>query len=189
MASHKLNFFKLGPLVSLMFAGFSTVAQGSEADWKLYGATKTPDENVTCFYDVKGIKTSADGNLKVWTKCITNKALDLDKMTAEHRDEMIKEAAKNLVISDPPPYTKKHKVDKDLLIDILANEAIANSGYADPKTKALFEINCEGKMSRYLSFSIYKDGQYHSNTKPEEWTDIAPDSMSSSLSSLACPSK
>jgi hypothetical protein len=179
--------------VTLSILGVAPVnAQSTNVDWKLHGATATSEgAQATCFHEAKSVSTNADGNVKVWVKCLANKAMDTEKMDKAREDNLLKDAGIKFIGGYVPPYAKHMKIDNDndKVLDVIIYEEMANSGNIPSKLKILWELNCEGRAGRTLTVRRFQDGQFKSSRKPGDWIDIAPDGIGATLLAMVCPSK
>lgn len=53
--------------------------QSEEVEWKFYGGGSPNEqrkEQSLCFYDASSVARQADGHIRVWTKCLSNPALN-----------------------------------------------------------------------------------------------------------------
>ena len=73
---------KFGAIL-LALASATSQAQASDVDWKLYGYAAVQQGGEVCFFDAMGVAHAADGNVRVWTKCLSQKKMDNIELSIE----------------------------------------------------------------------------------------------------------
>jgi len=160
-----------------------SAAQGSNVDWKLYGSAHVDGENM-CFFDAKGVVRSLDGHIRVWTKCLPQKRLD-----QPISDDIAKLTAAKLVDKYVPPIAMIEKMNPDQWMAITAYEVTADVNDIQPKSRILYDLDCDGQMIRELSLYAEKGGKEVFTEKPGAWEYVAPETNAARLSQILCPSQ
>ena len=188
MLTYRKNFLNASViLVATLIVNISDSAIAAESEWKMYSTATVMDEQSMCFYDVKSILTNANNNMKVWTKCISEKELDYKKLPLHQKLQIITEFGRRLSSGEKPPVARIEKLDEGALNKVKEFEATANSGYVNSNMEGLMEINCRERMQRILRATISYNGSINTSDKSQDWRDIAPDSNASGLMILVCP--
>jgi hypothetical protein len=60
-------------IFSLMLLFAASAANAASVDWKLYGAASVSTQSF-CFYDEKSVIRASNSYVRVWTKCLAQKA-------------------------------------------------------------------------------------------------------------------
>ena len=163
-------------------------AQPLKVDWKLYGGT--PAEGgaraTQCFFEAKGIVREANGDIRVWTKCIAQAAMDALDTKSELGKKIIDAAAEKVAHYYVPPFALVEDVNQKQSVDIAASEAFADLAGVEPDATILTEVDCKRGMSRDLQVTIHRNGQMGASDRPGRWDYDPPESNGARLLMLVC---
>jgi hypothetical protein len=174
-----------GMLVAL--AAATSVAQAADVDWKMYGFATVREEGEVCFYDAKGVARAADGNVRVWTKCLSRKEIDNIDIEHDFGGQILKNTAQKMLHSYLPPFAHVKELNFDQIMVFAQYEETANISHIQPATRIFYELNCSQKMLRELSIELSVNGQYGFRNTPAEWKYISPQTNGTSLQKILCP--
>lgn len=162
--------------------------QTASVDWKAYGAASLGEQTL-CFYDAKGVVHVAGDHVRVWTKCLSQKALDGVDTKTDHGDLISKEAARKIVQGYVPPIASLQSLDADQGLAVTVYEVTANTGSVQPQASILYELNCPERMMHELSMSIRSGGKGGFSDKPTSWRHVPPEGNGAALLKLLCPAR
>ena len=141
-------------LMTLSIVCVSAIGQTTSPDWKYYGAASLRNgETQATFYDSQGVIRRPNGHIEVWTKGVRQR--DVQRIEKEDK-KYLNRVGDKLSAGYRPPYATVVKVDEDLQITLAVLEDIANNAQVSPSMRMLIEIDCTGRMDRWLSryFSV-----------------------------------
>ena len=163
-------------------------AQPSNVDWKLYGGT--PAEGgaraTLCFYEAKGIARETNGDIRVWTKCIAQAAMDALDTKSGLGKKIIDAAGEKVTHYYVPPFALVDDVNVQQIVDIVVSEAFADLAGVEPDATILMEVDCKRGMSRDLQVTIHRNGQMGASDRPGRWDYDPPESNGARLLKLVC---
>jgi hypothetical protein len=164
----------------------TSFAQEPDVDWKFYGGARLTDEASGCFFDAKGVTPLPENHLRVWTKCSLMKDMDNIDVAKDFNGKIMEDAAHKIANYYVPPLATVEKLEVQQAQAITMYEEIANSGYIQPQSRILYELDCPKQMLRELSISIQTDGKSSSINKPRDWQYIPPEGNAATLSKILC---
>jgi hypothetical protein len=170
-----------------LLTGFQTDAL--RANWKYAGKALSEKENgrTLAFYDAENVEYLSNGDVKV--RVMTIAAPEIDDLVAREKD-IIKKAAEKAAKSYYPPYFLTNPdpgASADEYIEMILWEEAANHGDMKPKSKRLYEINCNEKKIQTVSAITYKrDGTTTFASDFDRWSPITPDSNGDALHRILC---
>ncbi len=173
---------------AVAFLSAVALAQDAGVDWKVYG-TASVGEQTLCFFEAKGVAHMAGGHVRVWTKCLSQKALDAVDTTKDHGALISKEAARKLVEGYVPPIASLQPMNSDQGLAVTLYEVTANTGSIQPRASILYELNCPERMMRELSMSVRSGGKVGFSDKPTHWQYVPPEGNGAALLKLVCPAQ
>jgi hypothetical protein len=181
----------LAGLVLLVSAGLLTAFQTDalRANWKYAGdsAHERESEKILAFYDDETIEYLADGDVKVWVKCVD--ASEIEEIIA-HENSIMKKAADKTAQSYYPPYFLSNltpDAGADRYIEMIAWEEAANHADIKTREKRLYEIKCgEGKIQIISAMTYKSDGATTFASDFDRWSPITPDSTGDALRKILC---
>jgi hypothetical protein len=156
-------------LITMSLTVALVCVEASGADWKCFGVSVlSKGETTIGYYDVESIEYLSNGNVRVWTKSVNPS--EVERISGEK--EVVEKGVQKLKDGYYPPYAFVNPYPKTTfgnLIDIIRWEEAANYVRIEPRLRALFEINCKGKMIRGVSATAYNDAGVPSISKGDEW--------------------
>jgi hypothetical protein len=170
-----------------LLLGFRTDAL--RANWKFAGDSPPgkEGEKTLAFYDAENIEYLAEGDVKVWVKCVS--AAEIEDLVAHERG-IVKKAADKTAQSYYPPYFLSNltpDADADRYIEMIAWEEAANHADIKTREKRLYEIKCrEGKIQIISAMTYKSDGTTTFASDFDRWAPITPDSTGDTLRKLLC---
>ena len=175
----------------IVFSGFLTGFQTDalRANWK-YAGDSSPgkeSEKTLAFYDAENVEYIADGNMKVWVKCVD--ASEIEGMISSDKSILNRAADKTAQSYYPPYYLSNPypNTSADRYIEMIAWEEAANRGDVKPRVKRLYEINCrEGKILTISTILYRRDGTTTYTSDFDRWSPIRPESTGASLQAILC---
>jgi hypothetical protein len=96
-------------------------------DWKFYGGASVDGASL-CFYDAVGAVQEPGNQIRVWTKCLPQEALD----HVDTAGKMTEDAAQKIRDGYVPPIVVAGDMKFDQVPDIVRYEEIANLGDIQP---------------------------------------------------------
>ncbi len=175
----------IAAVLALLAGPLPAHAQAATADWKFYGAGNTGVASL-CFYDARGAASSADGHVRVLTKCLREKDIDALDVERALGGKIMKKAAQKAADYYVPPIAAVTDVDFDQTLSIVLDEEIANSGEVQPQSTVLYELDCHGLMLRELSMSSDAPREAGAQDQAGTWKSITPDGNGATLAKLLC---
>jgi hypothetical protein len=163
-------------------AGVSIGFTQAGVDWKLYGAASV-DGTSWCFYDANGLVQEPGNQIRVWTKCLPEEAVDDIKLT----DKMAGDAAQKILDGYVPPIVVVGEMKFDQIPAIVPYEEIANAGSVNPQSRIFYEIGCSERLIRQLSFYFEAKGKVGSSDTAGDWKHVAPETNAATLLKILCP--
>jgi hypothetical protein len=165
----------------------SATAFGADVDWKLYGTATVDGLKSTCFFDANGvIRVPANNYIKVWTKCLLQSDLDNTGIKNGWDDKKVIAAARKIFDGYTPPIALVEDLNPEQAKAYVAYEEIANLAPIEPQMRGLYELHCDGRKIRTLSFSISSKGKSGSIDRPGNWIDISPETNANRLLKILC---
>jgi hypothetical protein len=166
----------------------TSFAQESNIDWKFYGGITNKTEHSVCFFDATDLITEPNGQLRVWTKCLSQKEIDSVDVKKDFDGKIIENILEKVRDNYIPPIDKLEIPNTDTNLDIIRIEAISDISDIQPNARILYEIKCPQEMIHELSVYILKNGKVIQYDKPMDWKYVPPESNASRLSKILCPS-
>lgn len=160
-------------------------AQPPGVDWKLYGGTSL-NERAWCFYDATGITQMPSAHVRVWTKCLREKALDSIDIQKDFGGKILENTAQKVGSKYVPPFATVETVDADKRLTITLYEVTANIGNLDPQASIFYELDCRERMIRELSVSIQTGGKRGSSNESGDWRYVPPEGNGARLLKILC---
>ena len=174
--------------IVLTIISLLTVTEAQSEEWKFFGGTTLlKGEKTISYYDTESIEYGSIGNIKVWTKTVTQS--EFQKIVQQEQSQIVDKSAKKIANGYVPPYSLfvSKNTNFDEVIDIVTWEEVANSFQIKPRVKILFEINCKEKRIRTISVTYFKDdGGVASSKNSGEWSYISPESNGETLQIILC---
>jgi hypothetical protein len=94
---------KFGAIL-LALASAISLAQASDVDWKMYGSAAVQEGGEVCFFDAMGVAHAADGNVRVWTKCLSQKKMDNIDIKHEFGGQILQNTLQKIFQYYIPPF-------------------------------------------------------------------------------------
>jgi hypothetical protein len=173
-------------VVLLALASATGMALASDVDWKMYGFASLEGAEI-CFYEANSVAHPADGHVRVWTKCLSQKEMDDIDIKHDFGGQILENAAQKVAQYYLPPFTEVEKIDVDQAITITQYEETANIAYIQPHAKIYYDLDCSQKMLRELSVDISAKGKRGGTDKPSAWRYIPPEGNGANLLKILCP--
>jgi len=153
-------------VVLLALASATGMALASDVDWKVYGGASLEGAEI-CFYEANSVAHPADGHVRVWTKCLSQKEMDDIDIKHDFGGQILENAAQKVAHYYLPPFTEVAKnIDVDQIITIIQYEETANISYILPHAKIYYDLDCSQKMLRELSVDISAKGKRGGTDQP-----------------------
>jgi hypothetical protein len=169
----------------IVFTGLLNDAQCAE--WKYLGSgVESKNISEVGFYDTQSVEYKPDGNVRSWTKFITES--EVNRILKNNENIIIEAAGKKLATGYLPPYVLAFPdTNHDSHIAILSLEEVANIYETNTKSVVFYEMKCKEKQIRILSTTSYKkpDRPVSSNS-PSEWMYIIPETRGDNLRKILC---
>jgi hypothetical protein len=166
--------------------------RSEDTDWKFYGSLERNEffkEVLKCFYDAGSVARQADGHIRVWTKCLSNPAID--KILKDEESETYREIWKRVfrIPADAydPPMIKVEPKWATVREHIIIDEQTADVATIEPTTRIYYEINCADKQLRVLSTELHVNGKSEFENKSSDWAYIPPKTNVAYLLKILCP--
>ena len=168
----------------------SLVAAEEESDWKAFGEIGPPhkrgdrrssgSEGDICFFDSKNIVRRADGNLRVWIKCLATK--DMLRVLDRDVDHALAGRVKQKISSgySPPVASMWRDTDPSAII---AMEQTADAYPIEPTGRIFYELNCQEQATQDLEAITTDGGSWF---PPHEWHYAEPGTNNWRLLKLVC---
>ncbi len=151
-------------------------------DWKVVGGADVGQDANILFYDARGVHRLPNGHIEVWTKALSNKALENIEATKEQIDT----AARKILSGYDPPVHQLRKLNDDQKLSLVIYEVFANDDIVESNARLLFELDCKTSRARFNSISIKLAGKWGFDEKPGEWSRISPETNPYYLQRLLC---
>jgi hypothetical protein len=160
-------------------------AEAADVDWKMYGGASVGGPSY-CFYDAKSVAHTSNGNMRVWTKCLTQKDLDGLNIKSDIGRKIVDNAARKLVDKYVPPIAAAGMIDADQIITAIQYEETANLSSIEPEARFFMELNCSERMDRRLSTYLNVNGKVGFENMPSDWEYVPPEGSSATLLKILC---
>ncbi len=160
-------------------------AAASDVDWKLYGGVSVAGPTF-CFYDANSVGRTSSGYIRVWTKCLTQKALDGVDSKSDLNTKIVHNAARKIIEGYVPPIIVIGESEFKEIAGIVGYEETANLGALDPQARIFYELNCSERMMRRLSTSIHANGRSDFQDEPSKWEFVPPEGNATTLLKILC---
>ena len=171
------------------------------SDWRYTGNTGGKDDSAM-FYDADSISYPNKDTVRVWIKLISQKALD--KWAQKHSldKRVIDAVAKKIAYGYSPDYFEipsvksqrstavpKQEEQRNIEMQIMIEEQLADFGDVKETAKVFDEIQCAERQLGFLSIVMYKsNGEVTStDTDNPQYHHVAPDTTGEWLLMLVCP--
>jgi hypothetical protein len=152
-------------------------------DWKYWGISGHEPTKHQNFFEKNGVKYLPNNHVQVWTKGLDAATLDKQKLTQAEVDQ----AADRMAHYYMPELAKTQTLTKDQMLALVGYEAVANGGEIPPKAQILWELDCDGDMSRTLTVIVANpDGTIQTSNKAGEWMHNPPESLAGNLAKMVC---
>jgi hypothetical protein len=167
-----------------------TYAQSSDASWKMYGAAdlgKMGGGAQRLFFDTASVVQRDGEHVEVWTKTLSQKALDRAETGGSSiQKKIIDRAVQEKIGGYRPPLSKVIELDDDTTTQIILDEAAADLGGLEPTMRILYELDCPNRLLRELSLHLFLDGKLQTKDTPSEWKHVPPETPGANLLKLLC---
>jgi hypothetical protein len=130
-------------------------------DWKFYGGASVDGASL-CFYDAIGVVQEPGNQIRVWTKCLPQEAVEGLPL----KKDLVENAVQKIRDGYVPPIVVTGDMKFDQVPDIVGYEEIANLGDIQPQSRMFYEIGCSEWMIRELSIDIETKGKVVSSDTP-----------------------
>jgi hypothetical protein len=107
-------------------------AKAADVDWKMYGTASLDDGRVVCFYDAQGVAHTSDRHVRVWTKCLFQKALDAVDIKGEFGGRIVENTARKMINKYVPPIAALENIDFDQAMVVTQYEETADISNIQP---------------------------------------------------------
>jgi hypothetical protein len=172
--------------VALVALTLESTAMAADVDWKMYGTASVEDAEI-CFYDAKGVTRPTNNLTRVWTKCVSKKALGNIDFDGAIGKSVVESAAHKVLDNYVPPIAMvDDAIDFNQALAIIQYEEIANIVGIAPNARLFYEINCPDRMIRVLSTYLKVKGKDSYINKPSDWKHVSPESNGATLLKLMC---
>jgi hypothetical protein len=179
--------------LSALTLGLTTIscayAQGADADWKMYGTFDLANVGgmQDVFFDAANVVRKDGGQVEVWTKTLSVKALkSFDSAPASLHQKVAETAVQKLRAGYRPPISKMTELDDGATTAIIALEVIADLAVIEPTTRILYEFDCPNRLVRELSTHVLFDGKLQTQDTPAAWKHVAPETLIAELLKIVC---
>jgi hypothetical protein len=174
----------------LCFIGviISSNATAAGVDWKYFSAFSYFGEPLVCLYNSIGVAKTDDNNLKIWTKCFAARLMDEVDMK-KFGDQITIAYVKRKNEQYTLPISRLRVLTDDQKDQYSLTEIVSNLYTRIPKIKFYYEIDCRKTQIRVLEGVVERNGEYLSDEKPTNWSNISPETGPAALAALICPPK
>jgi hypothetical protein len=173
-------------VISFLIVETIASAQIPPADWKLYGFSIFGSGGSYLFYSNGDLRRLPNGHIEVWTKGLSEKAVEKAE-NAPPSKEFMERVYQKFKREDALPYSKIQKLTPEQRMNSILSEEFANDANIQPNARILFELDCPGHLSRSLSMYFHIAGKTEFDDKAHEWEHIAPETTTANLTALLCP--
>ena len=177
---------KLACLFVLLSSIPAGLAQSSEVDWKYFGGAPVPGGHGMsfCFFDAKGAAWLPDGHIRVWTKCISQDAIDAIDIHSKIGKSIIDATARKVAQYYMPPIGMVWaSINAEQAMQVTQYEETADKGYIQPTAEIYYEFICSERRMRELSISV---NSRHGASEPTAWRYVPPEGNSADLLKIVC---
>ena len=179
---------RLSSVVVFTLAAYG-YGSAEDIDWKLFGGASLDGPSL-CFYDQAGLVRLPERRIRVWTKCLTQKDLDVALSATNHAaSRVIDQAAAKVVSGYVPPIVASGQLGSDKIGLIAEEELWADQGSIEPQSQMLAEFDCSQRMHRQLSFTVRVQGKFRSDDKIHDWEYVPSEGNAAQLLKLLCPNR
>ena len=180
-----------GLLLSLALTAVSCVvdAQTTDTDWRMYGATDLGNMGGSqrLFFDAAGVIRGTNGQVEVWTKTLSQEALDRSQSDkSSTQTKIMGQAIYKKLHGYQAPLSTVQKLDDDTIMQILVDEASADLAGIAPTARILYELDCSNRRMRELSVHLFSNGKLQNQETPSEWKHVPPETPAATLFKLLC---
>ena len=177
-----------GALAFILFtvAGVPIGFTQAGVDWKFYGGASVDGASL-CFYDANGVVQEPGNQIRVWTKCLPQEALDHVDLEKDFAGKLLENAAQKMLRGYVAPIVAVGEMKFDQMPAVVGYEEIADVDYVKPQSRIFYEIGCSERMIRELSIHIEARGKVGSFDTPRDWQHVAPETNRATLLKILCP--
>lgn len=161
-------------------------AKAADVDWRMYGFAAL-DASSACFYDANSMSRTADGHIRVWTKCVLQTDLDGVNSNSELGRKIAETAGAKIVGGYVPPIIAIGEIEFSQISGVVGFEESADLGNVEPRARIFYEIDCSQRMVRHLDAYVRTHGEDEIDHNPSPWEYVPPEGNAANLSKMVCP--
>jgi hypothetical protein len=94
------------------------LAKAISVDWKFYGGASVGGDHQFCFYDAEGVVQRPDGQIRVWTKFLPQKAMDSVDIKKDFDRKILENTAEKVARYYMPPLATVEAIDANQAMTI-----------------------------------------------------------------------
>jgi hypothetical protein len=156
----------------------------TDVDWKYYGSASV-DGLSMCFFDASGVIREPGNQIRVWTKCLPQEAINDLIKNVDDGAKIVRDADQKVARGYVPPFVAAGVMNFDEAFVVA--EEVADVDHVKPQTRILYELNCPERMIHELSVHTEVKGRVGSSNKATDWYYVAPETTGAWLLKILCP--
>jgi hypothetical protein len=169
------------------FAASSTAASASDVDWKFYGDSTVGGDEHMCFFDLRGAAQAPNRHIKVWTKCLSKKAIEGINIEKDFGGKILNNVTEKIIGRYIPPISLVEGIGYDQATEVATFEEIAGVSDIQPAARIFYELDCPKTILRELSIEVVDvDGRSGSRHSASDWKYVAPETNGARLEKILC---